>query len=60
MNIITLQEFQSNFDYYISKVEQGEHYKIKSEYGTALLVLSEYGVRLEDEYHYLTDHNDGC
>lgn len=38
MKVVTVEEFQKNWDEYIDLVESGESIKIHSEHGTAIMV----------------------
>ena len=63
---LTVEEFQSNFDNFMSRVENGESFIITSKYGNAVIVpykeviqvFEEAGVG-EDIIRIHTDHEEG-
>lgn len=63
----TIEEFQSDFDSLIDRVENGESFVIKSDHGNAVMIpynevvqiLEESGVDKEVMRIY-TDHEEGC
>ena len=63
----TIEEFQSDFDSLIDRVENGESFVIKSDHGNAVMIpynevvqiLEESGVDKEVMQIY-TDHEEGC
>jgi len=60
MKILTVQEFQKNFEEYIDKVEAGQSFLIKSEYGNAVLIpYSDYTTEVDDLIRIHTDHEEG-
>jgi hypothetical protein len=64
---ITVEEFQSDFDALLDRVEGGESFVIKSEHGNAVMipyneviqVLEDAGVNEEDIIRIHTDHEEG-
>ena len=63
----TIEEFQSNFDNLMNRVENGETLLIKSEHGNALMVpykevvsiCNEVNVDFEEIVKIHTDHEEG-
>jgi prevent-host-death family protein len=64
---LTVEEFQSDFDNLIDRVENGESFIITSEHGTAMIVPYEEVVRIceetdkdfEEIVKIHTDHEEG-
>ena len=54
MKKMTVQQFQSDFDNLINRVEEGKSFIISSEFGDA--VIAPY----DDLIEIHTNHNDGC
>jgi antitoxin (DNA-binding transcriptional repressor) of toxin-antitoxin stability system len=56
MKKFTIEEFQSDFDNLMERVEQGESFMITSEYGDAVMVP--YSQEVEDIIRIHTDLNN--
>ena len=56
MEKFTVEEFQSDFDNLMDRVEQGESFIITSEYGDAVMVP--YTEKIEDIIRIHTDLNN--
>lgn len=59
MKILSIEEFQSDFDDVIEKVENGESFIIKSEYGNVMLVPYKNYKECDDLVKIYTDHEEG-
>lgn len=61
----TIEEFQQNFDYYMSRVEDGESFIIQSKYGNVALVpynesILTYCDESNDEFFQMyNNHEEG-
>ena len=60
MKILTVEELQEKFDYYLDRVEEGESFLIKSEYGEVMLVPYRKYEEVDDLIRIHTDHEEGC
>jgi hypothetical protein len=55
MEEFTVEEFQSDFDSLMSRVENGESFMIHSEHGNAMMIPAD-----DDLIRIHTDHEEGC
>jgi antitoxin (DNA-binding transcriptional repressor) of toxin-antitoxin stability system len=63
MKKYTVEEFQTNFDYLMGRVENGESYIIKSDNGDVAVIPykeSQYALDCEDIVKIHMDHEEGC
>ncbi len=61
MKTLTVEELQSNFEYYLDRVKVGESFLIKSKYGKVMLVPYNSGEdEVDDLIRIHTDHEEGC
>ena len=63
----TVEEFQSDFDNLMNRVEKGESFIITSEYGNAVMVPYKEVIEIfndadvdDDVIRIHTDHEEGC
>lgn len=60
MKTLTIEELQENFEDYLSKVEAGETFLIKSEYGNVVLLPYKSNEKeIDDLIRIHTDHEEG-
>lgn len=55
MEKFTVEEFQSDFDALLERVEKGESFVITSEHGDAMMIPVD-----DDIIRIHTDHEEGC
>jgi prevent-host-death family protein len=61
MKQFTVEQFQSDFDNLMERVEAGESFIITSEFGNAMIVpYKEYEGLSDDLIRIHTDHDEGC
>ncbi len=61
MQKVTTEQFQSNFDALIERVENGESFVIQSEYGDAMIIpYGKYQEEIDDLMRIYTNHEEGC
>jgi hypothetical protein len=67
METFTVEQFQSNFDNLMDRVEMGESFLIKSEYGNAVIlpykevsqICQESNMDFDEIIRIHTDHEEG-
>ena len=61
MQKFTTEEFQSDFDSLMERIENGESFIIQSEYGDAMIVpYGKYQEEIDDLIRIHTNHEEGC
>ena len=60
MEEFTVEEFQSDFDSLMSRVENGESFMIHSEHGDAMMIPYSQYKEADDLIRIHTDHEEGC
>jgi antitoxin (DNA-binding transcriptional repressor) of toxin-antitoxin stability system len=60
MEKFTVEEFQSDFDVLLERVENGESFIITSEHGDAMLIPYSSNEESDDLIRIHTDHEEGC
>ena len=60
MEKFTVEEFHSNFDNLMDRVENGESFMIGSEHGDVMLVPYNKYRETDDLIRIHTDHEEGC
>jgi len=60
MDKFTVEEFHSNFDNLLDRVENGESFIITSEHGDVMLVPHNKYKEVDDIVRIHTDHEEGC
>ena len=60
MEKFTVEEFQSDFDSLLERVENGESFIITSEHGDAMMIPYGYDGEVDDLIRIHTDHEEGC
>jgi antitoxin (DNA-binding transcriptional repressor) of toxin-antitoxin stability system len=60
MKKFTVEEFQSDFDNLLSRVENGESLIITSEHGDAMMIPYSQYKEVDDLIRIHTDHEEGC
>lgn len=61
MKKFTVEEFQSDFDNIMERVENGESFIITNDDGKECLIIPyKLYKEVEDSVSYLTNHDDGC
>jgi antitoxin (DNA-binding transcriptional repressor) of toxin-antitoxin stability system len=60
MEKFTVEEFQSDFDSLLERVENGESFIITSEHGDAMMIPYSQYKEVDDLIRIHTDHEEGC
>ena len=60
MEKFTVEEFQSDFDALLERVENGESFIITSEHGNAMMIPYSKHEEIDDMIRIHTDHEEGC
>ena len=60
MEKFTVEEFQSDFDALLERVENGESFIINSEHGDAMMIHYSQYKEADDLIRIHTDHEEGC
>ena len=60
MEKFTVEEFQSDFDALLERVENGESFIITSEHGDAMMIPYGSDGEVDDLIRIHTDHEEGC
>ena len=60
MEKFTVEEFQSDFDALLERVENGESLIITSEHGDAMMIPYSEHKEADDLIRIHTDHEEGC
>ena len=60
MEKFTVEEFQSDFDSLLERVENGESFIITSEHGDAMMIPYGSDGEVDDLIRIHTDHEEGC
>lgn len=61
MQKFTTEEFQSDFDSLMERIENGESFIIQSEHGDAMIVpYGKYQEEIDDLIRIHTNHEEGC
>lgn len=60
MEEFTVEEFQSDFDSLMSRVENGESFMIHSEHGDAMMIPYKEYEEVDDLIRIHKDHEEGC
>jgi len=60
MKTFTIEEFQSDFDNLLDRIENGESFIINSEYGDAIMMPYAEYYESSENIGCLCDHDDGC
>ena len=60
MEKFTVEEFQSDFDNLLERVENGESFIITSEHGDAMMIPYKEYEEVDDLIRIHKDHEEGC
>ena len=60
MEKFTVEEFQSDFDNLLDRVENGESFIITSKHGDAMMIPYSQYKESDDLIRIHTDHEEGC